>query len=174
MTDYTTHADALFDPDAPILGSTHLEARDNLIAVTEGSPDAPPILMEALGAFTAGTTRRFFNASSTDTTDDSYSDIFRNAIGGSGTLRVKFDFKNTGASGAGTARILVNGTQVAIFSSTTSFVTTSTDVTLTTGSLLQIQHRSAAGQTTTTQNIELLTDGEEIMFVPDQTGVVFG
>jgi len=39
MTVYTTHADALFDPNAPILGSTHLEARDNLLSVIEASPD---------------------------------------------------------------------------------------------------------------------------------------
>ena len=43
MTTYTAHADALFDPDKPILGSTQLEQRDNLIAVTEGGTDAPRI-----------------------------------------------------------------------------------------------------------------------------------
>ena len=43
MTTYTAHADALFDPDKPILGSTQLEQRDNLIAVAEGGTDAPRI-----------------------------------------------------------------------------------------------------------------------------------
>lgn len=40
---YTVHPDALFDPGAPVLGSTHLEARDNLIAVADGDPGAPRI-----------------------------------------------------------------------------------------------------------------------------------
>lgn len=40
MSEYTEHADAIFDPDTPILGSTHLEARDNLKAAREGSTGA--------------------------------------------------------------------------------------------------------------------------------------
>lgn len=48
MTAYTPHADALFDPDKPILGSTQLEQRDNLIAVTDGGTNAPRILGRAL------------------------------------------------------------------------------------------------------------------------------
>jgi len=49
MTAYTNHPDAIFDPDKPILGSTHLEARDNLIAAMEGDPTAPNVY-EALAA----------------------------------------------------------------------------------------------------------------------------
>lgn len=49
MTAYTNHPDALFDPNKPILGSTHLEARDNLISLAEGDPTAPNIY-EALAA----------------------------------------------------------------------------------------------------------------------------
>jgi len=41
MTDYTSHADSLFDAGKPILGVTHLEARDNLIASGEGSTGSP-------------------------------------------------------------------------------------------------------------------------------------
>lgn len=43
MTSYTNHPDSIFDLGAPILGSTHLEARDNLIAMAEGDPTAPKI-----------------------------------------------------------------------------------------------------------------------------------
>ncbi|QDP55383.1 MAG: hypothetical protein Tp176DCM1853251_67 [Prokaryotic dsDNA virus sp.] len=53
MTTYTPHADALFDVGKPILGSTHLEARDNLIAVTEGDATAPKI-NGAIAALTPG------------------------------------------------------------------------------------------------------------------------
>ena len=54
MTDYTAHADALFDPDKPILGSTQLEQRDNLIATAEGATGAPRIVLKALETATAG------------------------------------------------------------------------------------------------------------------------
>mgnify|MGYP003643585845 CR=1 FL=1 len=56
MTTYTTHADALFDPGAPILGGVALQSRDNLIAVTEGGTNAPKILSRALGLDTGSGT----------------------------------------------------------------------------------------------------------------------
>jgi hypothetical protein len=56
MTTYTPHADALFDPGDPILASVALEARDNLIAVTEGGTSAPKIMSRALGIATGSDT----------------------------------------------------------------------------------------------------------------------
>jgi len=145
----------------------------NLGAFAAGSVGAPPILVNALGVFTAGTTRRYYSTTEYNTTNNSYVTAFNRSIGGSGTLRVKFDWKNDEAATNGSARIVVNGVQVAVFSSTSSFVTTSTDVTLTTGSGLKIEHSGFNG-TTTIKNVELLTDGEEIMFIADQEGVTFG
>lgn len=52
MTTYTEHADEIFDPNRPILGSTHLEARDNLIAVAEGGLGAPKIASKTIGGKT--------------------------------------------------------------------------------------------------------------------------
>lgn len=43
MTNFTSHPDALFDPNKPILGSVALQSRDNLAATTEGSSGAPRI-----------------------------------------------------------------------------------------------------------------------------------
>ena len=51
MTSYTNHPDSIFDLGAPILGSTHLEARDNLIALAEGAEGAPKIKGLALEGF---------------------------------------------------------------------------------------------------------------------------
>lgn len=58
---YTTHADVLFDPEKPVLGATHQETRDNLIAVAEGdiSGDGPLRVESAalkLGILTPGNT----------------------------------------------------------------------------------------------------------------------
>ena len=58
MTAYTIHPDEIYDVGKPILGSTHLEARDNLIAMTEGDDAAPNIQFAALGRLTAGESLR--------------------------------------------------------------------------------------------------------------------
>lgn len=58
MTTYTVHPDTIFDPDKPILGSTHLEARDNLIAAFEGAADAPGLSSKAVEDVTAGDVTR--------------------------------------------------------------------------------------------------------------------
>ena len=41
MTAYTQQADAIFDPLKPTIGATHLQARDNLLAVAESDATAP-------------------------------------------------------------------------------------------------------------------------------------
>lgn len=51
---YTEHADSTFDPDAPILGQTHLEARDNLKACMGGGTDAPRLQLLALARLVEG------------------------------------------------------------------------------------------------------------------------
>lgn len=48
MTNFTSHPDALFDPNKPILGSVALQSRDNLAATAEGSSGAPRIQDAAL------------------------------------------------------------------------------------------------------------------------------
>lgn len=48
MTEYTPQSDATFDIDAPIIGVTHLQARDNLIAVTEADPTAPKLKQKVI------------------------------------------------------------------------------------------------------------------------------
>lgn len=58
MTAFTVHGDTIFDVGKPILGSTGLEARDNLLAVTEGDPTAPRIAFRALERVVAGDSTR--------------------------------------------------------------------------------------------------------------------
>lgn len=52
---YTTHADAMFDTEKPILGSTGLQGRDNLVSVAGGGVDAPKVLGIALSEVFRGT-----------------------------------------------------------------------------------------------------------------------
>ena len=55
---FTVHADSLFDPGAPVLGSTHLEARDNLEAALAGEDDAPRASTKMVEDLTVGDTER--------------------------------------------------------------------------------------------------------------------
>ena len=41
MTEYTQHADAIFDLRKPNIGATHMQARDNLLASLESDATAP-------------------------------------------------------------------------------------------------------------------------------------
>lgn len=60
MTAYTPHVDDIFDIGKPILGSTELEARDNLIAVAEQDSTAPKIRQKiAVDSFPDGGTITF-------------------------------------------------------------------------------------------------------------------
>lgn len=68
--DYTPHLDSLFDPLKPILGGSHLEARDNLVSVAGGGVDAPRILLAALERLDAGDTLR--SSSTVDVPDGEF------------------------------------------------------------------------------------------------------
>lgn len=57
MTTYTSHPDALFDPNKPILGSVGLQGRDNLVATTEGNgPQIQDAALATGAATSAGET----------------------------------------------------------------------------------------------------------------------
>lgn len=63
---YTDHADSLFDVGKPILGSTHQEARDNLVAVAEADDSgdkAPRVVSRALNLTTLSGSGTYNSAS---------------------------------------------------------------------------------------------------------------
>ena len=163
MTAYTAHADALFDPDKPILGSTQLEQRDNLIATAEGATGAPVVNIQALGKFTAGTTRRYYDSTTSSTTSTSALTQYSQDFWGSGVLRLTFEATKGSGTATNTLRVLVNG--VAIHTETPSstvFETFTYDITLALGDTLSIDMRAGTG-TAEIRNIELLTDGEQLL-----------
>lgn len=51
MTEYTTHADVIFDVTKPVIGATNLQARDNLIAVAEADATAPKLKRRVSSGF---------------------------------------------------------------------------------------------------------------------------
>ena len=163
MTAYTPHADALFDPDKPILGSTQLEQRDNLIATAEGATGAPVVNIQALGKFTAGTTRRYYDSTTHSTTSTSFVTAYSQDFWGSGILRLTFEATRGSGSSTGTLMVLVNGVAIHTESpSNVSFDTFTYDITLALGDTLSIQQRAVTG-TAEIRNIELLTNGEQVL-----------
>lgn len=164
MTTYTAHADALFDPDKPILGSTQLEQRDNLIATAEGATGAPVVNIKALGKFTAGETRRYYNSAEYSSTSSTFATRFSTHVWGSGVARLRFDMKFTGSSKA-IGYVYVGGVLVfTVTSGSSTYVTYSTDITIAVGDEIDIQIAGNAGtQTATIRNIELLTNGEQLL-----------
>jgi len=54
IPDFTTHADALFEANKPILGSVAQETKDNLLSVAGGGVDAPRVVLKAVERLVAG------------------------------------------------------------------------------------------------------------------------
>ena len=54
MADWTNIPDATFDPDRPVLGSTHLAIVKNFEALAEGASGAPRVANAALNAIQTG------------------------------------------------------------------------------------------------------------------------
>ena len=64
MADWTNIPDATFDPDRPVLGSTHLAIVKNFEALAEGAANAPRVLTPAIND-AAVTTAKIANANVT-------------------------------------------------------------------------------------------------------------
>lgn len=144
-------------------------------AITALTPDST-VIMADLGAFTAGNTRRYFNPTVyTTSVAHVFVQAFRANLGGSGVLRVRYEDRNDNTFGTPHSRVVVDGTTVATFNpALNSYTVRNVDVTLNVGSFLQIQHKaSTSSGNADIRNVEFLTDGEQIMFVTNQNGVVF-
>jgi|GEM_PF-4357811 len=160
MTDYTSHADSLFDVGRPILGSVALEARDNVIATAEGAVGAPVVNVQALGKFTAGDTRRFYDGSTYTTTSASTTTVYSQEYWGAGVLRLNFEGER--GSTSANVNVLVNGVTIHTVSLTSSFAAYTFDITLALGDTLSLT-RVTGNNGGSVRYIELLTNGEQLL-----------
>jgi len=78
MADWTNIPDATFDPDRPVLGSTHLAIVKNFEALAEGSAGAPQIKRIAI----EGANYQVFTSSGTWTKPAGISNVFVEVYGG--------------------------------------------------------------------------------------------
>ena len=139
MTVYTVHADALFDPDKPILGSTHLEARDNLLATMEGDTDAPRLQLKGIQPLVVGDTVRSKTVSGSLASSEVTSATF--AFIQTGSIRCK----TSGSAGGGGWAVSRkrNGASATMASGTGP--TSSTDVIVQPGDRITITYTNGSG-----------------------------
>ena len=157
MTAYTEHADALFDPGKPILGSVASETRDNLKSVAEGDVTAPRIRTVAIQAPAAGTAHTILrlvdgNESTSVTSysgtlrtrgDDPSSVGFTALVAGVITIQAQHSATTPATS---TLRLLKNGAVLSTFTTlSTSMVARSVDVTVAVGDAIILQQVTSSG-----------------------------
>lgn len=175
MTAYTTHADALFDPNKPNLGSTHLEARDNLISVAEGDPTAPRVYVAAFERITAGATEKWKHIPvlSEDSTSG-FVVSFEFGIIQKGTVTVSYEHRSP-SSGAQQAkvvrrRVIDGGGGAAVVetnflektTTSSAFETISGDIDVQPGDALLFMQSVTASNTSEIQNLTISTGGEDL------------
>jgi hypothetical protein len=161
MADWTNIPDATFDPDRPVLGSTHLAIVKNFEALAEGAVNAPRITNSALVAPTAGSNIIFrlqdatANVSATSYFDVGLHDRFLSGshlgvtVLISGVIRCSLEHRMVDATSS-SVRIVKNGVQVQEFTtSSTSFVLRQVDVSVATGDQIIFQAISSGGNNAT-------------------------
>lgn len=148
MADWTSIPDATFDPDRPVLGSTHLAIVKNFEALAEGATGAPRIVADTFSGAVAGNTVLFsalgtnvvfFAGSIEPNFDDVLGARFRAIT--SGTVRVSFEYAASPNTGQNvTVQVTKNGTSVFSQSKTTGTYTTHTvDVSYVAGDVINVR-----------------------------------
>jgi hypothetical protein len=157
MADWTNIPDATFDPDRPVLGSTHLAIVKNFEALTEGAVNAPKITNAALDPPTAGLgflIRRIQNAEfSTDISSYPNVDLNDRALPDqhlgvtvlvSGVVTVYFEHKrDSGLAFTSLVRVLLNGSVAQEFGTgSTSYVSQTLNINVSVGDSITLQNRT--------------------------------
>lgn len=170
---WTNLLNALFLPGKPILGSTGVALRDNLVSALTGDAGAPRILADAFPDFAAGNVEiinwtmpanavsQVSRNSGTNGQSESATPMSYHAIK-AGTLRLSVDINKTGAFTAGTdgIRLYKNGTLLASLNGTTSWATYTSDFTFAAGDLIEaratVSSSTSAAGATSYRNLRLL------------------
>jgi hypothetical protein len=173
MADWTSIPDATFDPDRPVLGSTHLAIVKNFEALAEGAANAPRVKSGALVNPAAAATHLICRLQSVETgmTITSYPNAGLNRFFSSaqhlgvmalvpGVIRCRVEHRTEIGAFNSLVRILKNGSQVIEWSTlSTSFIARSVDVTVAPGDQIIWQHRISAtpGDTAFWRNLDVVS-----------------
>ena len=172
MADWTSIPDATFDPDRPVLGSTHLAIVKNFEALAEGAANAPRIVADTFSGAVAGDAV-LFSALGPDVVFGKQGSGFEDVPGArfraitSGTIRVSFEYagSNTSESRDVEVRVTKNGTSVLTqVKNTTTYTTHTIDVAYIAGDVLNVIVRgdtsggdSPSSSTVSVRNLQYLT-----------------
>ena len=156
MADYEVILDAELEPGAPITSSIGFRFRDNPVAIAQGAAGAPrvssgalePVEGSALQDHEASTT--YVMGDATDTlanihSSSSYQTAARIYSDRNGSLRVRFKHSSTESfSGSVFARVQRNGSTIQSWSqsASSSESTRSTEVSVSVGDVIEVQHRT--------------------------------
>lgn len=165
MADWTNIPDATFDPDRPVLGSTHLAIVKNFEALAEGAVNAPRILTPAiqddaitnakLASPAAGTSyliMRLQEATVSLSQANNYLDPnFHNRVSAAnhlgvtclvaGTITAYLEHRVVSGGTASTVRILKNGSQLSSWTNIGgSFVARTLNISVAVGDAIIFQH----------------------------------
>lgn len=172
MADWTSISDATFDPDRPVLGSTHLAIVKNFEALAEGATNAPRILVDAFSGAVAGDTV-LFSALGPNVVFQKAGSGFEDVPGArfrgitSGTIRVSFEYARLNISDTRNVEVRVtkNGTSVLTqVKNTTTYTTHTIDVSYIAGDVLNVIAQGDTGpgedppvSTVLVRNVQYLT-----------------
>ena len=144
MADWTSIPDATFDPDRPVLGSTHLAIVKNFEALAEGAANAPRIVADTFSGAVAGDVV-LFSALGPDVVFGKGGSGFEDVPGArfraitSGTIRVSFEYARFSNERNVEVRVTKNGTSVLTqVKNTTTYTTHTIDVAYIAGDVLNV------------------------------------
>lgn len=159
MADWTQIADATFDPDRPVLGSTHLAIVRNFEALAEGAAGAPRLYLRALEQLEGGTQIRTRNDAGATAEDGETSVALSWGFLQSGTIRVSLQK----VGNVGFAQVIRerNLSSDLVFSEDSSGTYT-VDVDVLPGDGLIVQAVAPLVGTTSVTNVRLQTNGQDL------------
>jgi hypothetical protein len=145
MADWTSIPDATFDPDRPVLGSTHLAIVKNFEALAEGAANAPRIVADTFSGAVAGDAV-LFSALGPNVVFKKEGSGFEDVPGArfraitSGTIRVSFEYaRGISDERDVEVRVTKNGTSVLTqVKNTTTYTTHTIDVAYIAGDVLNV------------------------------------
>jgi len=176
MTAYTTHPDSIFEVGKPNLGSTHSEARDNLIAVAAGHSTAPRVYIGAFERLTAGTVEKWKRPAAIQATNTSeFETSLEFGLIQGGTVSVAYNHRQESGSGSQQAKVvrrrmvdsgsgatLVEDDFLPSTSTSATNVTLSGDITVLPGDALVFQQFASSTGVSEISDLTLKTNGEDI------------
>lgn len=159
MATWTTIPDSSLEPGKPIRSIDALALRDNPVAIAEGASGSPKVRTAALQPPSAASTNivgrlldvatyttntEYVAANLYDPNDSTRNISIRVIVGGS--IRCYFEHRNAVNGLIAWARILKNGSQIYETSTSSStYSTKTTDVTVATGDVITFQQRENSG-----------------------------